>query len=415
METTPPSHELQFFLTLLLKHILATHVSYDKAFKTITTRYHVPKWLLKTFYKVGWYFITYYYGIRWLSAKYGYGTNPAGLAAYFASLGFSVKQLQKKLREEAPRLSISKKLSILYGFPEYLVKDLLSLMDKRELEKMLRKLNEKKRWLRINTLKTTPEEAISLLEENGVVVSRSHIVDYMVYVEHPKWGSLRGIEAVRKGVVVSQDLASALAIDILPLEKYRRLLDACSAPGNKLSQAFMLANNRISALAIDKSLRRLLTEKELLNRLGVNKHLVVLINADSSIIHINGSRFDLAIVDAPCSGSGAVSSDPAIKLSIMRKDKLRYYHEVQYSILKNLLLNKVRLIEYITCSIHPLEGEIIVDRLIDEGLAEPLRIDDKRLSNPYQGFKSSDRVARIMPHIHNSQGFFIALLKNTRG
>jgi len=415
LETTPPSHELQFFLTLLLKHIMATHVSYDKAFKTITTRYNVPKWLLSTFYKVGWYFVTYYYGIRWLSAKYGYGTHPAGLAAYFASLGFSVKQLQKKLREEASRLSISKKLSILYGYPEYLVKDLLGLMDRRALEKMLRKLNEKKRWLRINTLKSSPEEAISLLEKNGIVVSRSNLVDYMVYVEHPKWGSLRNIEAVRKGVVVSQDLASALAIDVLPLGKFRRILDACSAPGNKLSQVFMLTNNRINALAIDKSLRRLFVEKELLDRLGVDKRSVVLINADSSNVRINGNIFGLTIVDAPCSGSGAVSSDPAIKLNIMRKDKLRYYHEVQYSILKNLLINGVGLIEYITCSIHPLEGEMVVDRLIAEGLAEPVKINDKRLSDPYPGFESSDSVARVMPHIHNSQGFFIALLRNTRG
>ncbi len=414
METTPPSHELQFFLVLLLKHILATHVSYDKAFRTISTRYAVPKWLLKTFYKVGWYFISYYYGIRWLSAKNGYGVHPAGLAAYFASLGFSVKQLQRKLREEASKPSRSKKLSILYGFPEYLIKDLLEIMDGRELEKMLRKMNEKRRWFRINTLKISIEEAIDLLERNNLIVSRSTLVKYMVFVEYPKWGSLKNLDVIRKGVVVPQDLASALAIDILPLEEHMKILDACSAPGNKLSQIFMLTNNRVTAVAVDKSLKRLRVEDELLGSLGVSKHLVTLINGDSTIISINGKEFDLALVDAPCSGSGAVSSDPAIKLSIMRRDKLRHYHEIQYSILKNLLLSGISTIEYITCSIHPLEGEIVVDRLMNEGLAEPIKINDERLAKPYPGFKSSDRTARIMPHIHNSQGFFVAILKNTR-
>ncbi len=401
-------------MTLLLKHILATHVSYDKAFRTISTRYAVPKWLLKTFYKVGWYFISYYYGIRWLSAKNGYGVHPAGLAAYFASLGFSVKQLQRKLREEASKLSCSKRLSILYSFPEYLVKDLLEVMDRRELEKMLRKMNERRRWLRINTFKASVEEAIDLLEENNLIISRSTLIKYMVFVEYPKWGSLKNLDAIRKGVVVPQDLASALAIDILSLEEHMKILDACSAPGNKLSQIFMLTNNRVIAVAIDKSLKRLRVEDELLGKLGVSRHLVTLINGDSAIISINGKEFDLALVDAPCSGSGAVSSDPAIKLSIMRRDKLGHYHEIQYSILKNLLLSGIGTIEYITCSIHPLEGEMVVERLMNEGLAEPIKINDKRLAKSYPGFKSSDKTARIMPHIHNSQGFFVAILKNTR-
>lgn len=409
METTPPPNQLQFFLTLLLDHIIKAHVSYDKAFKNIINRYRFSRWLIPVFYKIGYYTVNNYYGLRWLAAKHGYGTKPAGIVSYFLRLGFSVKKLQRILREEAKRLSTSKRISVMYSYPEFLVKDLLQYMNALELEKMLMHLNTRKRWLRINTLKTTIEEALECLDEENIIVSKKSRLEYMLFVEHPKWEPIGRTQCVIKGIVVPQDIASAYVVEAIRPARKKTLVDACSAPGLKLSLAYMLSNNDLLSIAVDKSEKRIHTERKLLERLGINRYMATLIHGDSS--KLSFSRvFDYAIIDAPCSGLGAVFSDPAVKINTSRGDKLEYYHTVQVKILENILRYSRRVV-YSTCSIHPLEGEAVVEEVVDKGLAELVE-PGISLTNAYKGYRLSGKMYRVYPHIENGQGFFIAVLES---
>ncbi len=409
METTPPPNQVQFFLTLLLDHIIKAHVSYDKAFKNIINRYRLSRWLIPVFYKIGYYTVNNYYGLRWLAAKHGYGTKPAGIVNYFLRLGFSVKKLQRILREEAKRLSTSKRISVMYSYPEFLVKDLLQHMNATELEKMLMNLNTRKRWLRINMLKTTIDKALERLDNEGIIVSKKSRLEYMLFVEHPKWQPIGRARCVVEGIVVPQDIASAYVVEAIRPSRKKTLIDACSAPGLKLSLAYMLSNNELLSVAVDKSEKRIHTERKLLERLGIYKHMTILIHSDSS--KLSFSRiFDYAIVDAPCSGLGAVFSDPAVKINTSRRDKLEYYHAVQVKILENILRYSRRVV-YSTCSIHPLEGEAVIEEVVDKGLAEPIE-PSISLTNAYKGYKLSGKMYRVYPHIENGQGFFIAVLES---
>lgn len=409
METVPPPNQLQFFLTLLLDHIIKAHVSYDKAFKNIVSRYKLSKWLIPVFYKIGYYTVNNYYGLRWLAAKYGYGTKPAGIVNFFLRLGFSIKKLQRILREETKRLSTSKRISIMYSYPEFLVKDLLQHMNATELEKMLKHLNTRKRWLRINTLKTKIDEALKCLDEENIIVTKKSQLEYMFFVEHPKWEPIGRTQCVVKGIVVPQDIASAYVVEAIRPSRKKTLIDACSSPGLKLSLAYMLSNNDLLSIAVDKSQKRIHTEKKLLKRLGVKEHMVMLIHGDSSTLSFS-RVFDYAIVDAPCSGLGAVFSDPAVKINTSRRDKLEYYHAIQVNILENILRYSHRIV-YSTCSIHPLEGEAVVEKVVDKGLAELIE-SNISLTSAYKGYKLSEKTYRVYPHIENGQGFFIAVLES---
>ena len=407
METIPPPNQLEFFLIMVLNYIVKAHVSYDKAFKTIVKRYNLPKWSLRIFYKIGYYTVNYYYTLRWLAAKNGYGVKPAGIVAYFSRIGFSIRRAQAIIREETKQLSTSMRLSLIYSYPEFIVKDLLKHMPPREVEKILMKLNEKKRWLRINLLKTSIEEAHACLEEENILFKPIDYPEYMLFVEHPKWEPIGRTKCVSEGLVVPQDIASAYVVEAIRPEK--SLLDACSAPGLKLSLAYML-NDKLSSIAVDASSKRILIEQKLLDRLGVPTQRVLLINSDSSSISFN-KVFDYAIVDAPCSGLGAVYSDPAVKINTSRRSKLEHYHEVQYKILKNTLKYAEKVV-YSTCSIHPMEGEEVIKRIIEEDLAEPVKINLPRLATGYRGYSFSKKVYRTQPHVINGQGFFIAVLES---
>jgi 16S rRNA (cytosine967-C5)-methyltransferase len=412
LETAIPPHQLEFFLKLILNYILKAHVSYDKAFKNITRRYHFPKWAMRTFYKIGYYTVNYYYTLRWLSAKNGYGVKPAGIVEYFSRIGFSIRRAQALIRDEVKRLTRSKKISLLHSYPEFLVKDLLKHMSEKDLDRMLRSLNTRKRWLRINTLKTSIDDALKCLDETNVIYKQADYPIYELFIEHPKWDPIGRNKCVLNGYVIPQDISSTYVVESLKLfgigETY--LLDACSAPGLKLSLAYMLGGNNLYSLALDISAKRLFAERKLLGRLGVRTDRVILVNTDASRIRLN-RIFEYAIVDVPCSGLGAVYSDPAVKINTSRRSKLESYHEKQYRILRNIL-RYAETIVYSTCSIHPLEGEEVVERIVSEGLAEPIRINLPNLGTAYKGYMISGATYRTIPHRINGQGFYIAILRS---
>jgi len=398
-----------FYIKLILNTIFKTHVSFDKAFKQVSIRYKIPRGRVKDLYRLAYYTVNYYYTLKWLSARFGYGGSIAGIVDFFSSIGFSIRRLIELVEEEATELTNVRMLSIKYSYPEYLIRDLMQHVDVEFVEKMLSSLNERKRWLRLNTLRTSIENIYDCLESEGIEYEKTDLTMNALLVNKPLWEPISVSKCVKQGYVVPQDISSVLSIEIID-ENPEIILDACSAPGLKLSYLYMLYDNKLCSIAVDASSKRLHTMKLILKRLNVDTSKVLLLNGDSAVM--NYSRvFKLAIVDAPCSGLGAVYSDPAVKLNSMRRSKLDYYHEKQLIILKNTLRFAERVL-FITCSIHSLEGESVVDKIVENDLAEPIEINKPYLHRAYNGFHVSKNTYRIYPHVVNGQGFYIALLES---
>jgi len=408
MEIPIPHEQASFFLKLLLNYVTKTRVSFDKAFRHVMSKYSFPKHIHTTLYKLGYYTLTYYYTLRWLSSKYGYGLTNAGIVNFFASIGFSLRELFRLAREESRNLSLFKRISVQYSYPEYLVKDLLERLPESEVVEVLDSLNERKRWLRVNLLKTSIDEALNCLSESGVQYSRSEYTNLAVRILDPLWSPIAENKCVKSYYLVPQDVSSVLSIEALPV-KPTEVLDACSAPGLKLSLLYMVHRD-LRAVAVDISRKRIVAEQILLRDQGVDMRRVLLVISDASTLVLS-KVFDLAIVDAPCSGWGAVYSDPAIKLSAAWRSKLEYYHNLQVKILENMLRH-ARNVLYITCSIHPREGEEVVEEVVKRDMAELVPLRHKALSKAYPGYIVSGETYRIKPQKVHGQGFYIALLKS---
>ena len=146
--------------------------------------------------------------------------------------------------------------------------------------------------------------------------------------------------------------------------------------------------------------------KKLLKLYGVDLSKVDLIKMDSRKIPFRKLiRVTKVLIDAPCSSSGVMLRDPAIRIQLKDSDSIGSYIIVQKGLVQEAVKHfRGKEIVYATCSLFPQEGEEIIDAVFSEVKLYPLKVP----GNPgYRGFKCSNYVKRLFPHVHDTNGFFI--------
>jgi 16S rRNA (cytosine967-C5)-methyltransferase len=202
------------------------------------------------------------------------------------------------------------------------------------------------------------------------------------------------LTAVREFVAVPQDLASIYAVLSLRPSPGDRVVDLAAAPGMKTSLIAQLAEGRAKIVAVELSTKRVYRMKRLLKLLGAADQVEV-VRADSR--RLRTRRFDKALLDAPCTSSGAFTKEPATKI-YPRLEEAARYSRLQRELLANALTLADEVV-YAVCSILPQEGEEVVAAV--GGRAEKPHPD---LAPSYRGGVGG----RTFPHIHRSEAFFIS-------
>jgi 16S rRNA (cytosine967-C5)-methyltransferase len=293
------------------------------------------------------------------------------------------------------------------SYPKWLFDRIAKLIGVEEAEKLFSAMNSRVVWVRINTLKMDLDKALHLLEKNGVVFEVDKDVPFLVRVIRSR-KPIRTLELFKEGAIVIQDKASVLTVLALRPEPDMLIYDFAAAPGIKTSLVMQLTENRAKIIAMDLSERRLEVMKSLLEKYGVDTTRVELILTDSK--KISFPRYaDAALVDAPCSSSGAIPKDPAIKVILRDSTIPKKMSEIQKSILLNALRYSER-VTYATCSLLPEEGEEVVEYVLSQGVEHRLEDPQIPASRGYKAHPIWDKVRRTYPHIDNSEGFFIANL-----
>lgn len=136
--------------------------------------------------------------------------------------------------------------------------------------------NGGKCYARVNTLKTTVEDAIKELTETGRFANVSADKDMPACAIEitAKSGEnamtrLKETKAVEERRVIIQSKPSCMPPVVLAPEEGSRVIDACSAPGNKTSLLAAIMNNKGTVIAFDRDRKRLETMKGLLAASGV--------------------------------------------------------------------------------------------------------------------------------------------------
>ncbi|XP_027449371.2 probable 28S rRNA (cytosine(4447)-C(5))-methyltransferase isoform X2 [Zalophus californianus] len=217
-----------------------------------------------------------------------------------------------------------------------------------------------------------------------------------------------------------RDLAQALinrGVNLDPLGKWSKTGLVVYDSSVPIAQ---LMKNTGVILANDANAERLKSVVGNLHRLGVTNTI---------ISHYDGRQFpkvvggfDRVLLDAPCSGTGVISKDPAVKTNKDEKDILRCAH-----LQKELLLSAIDSVNatsktggylvYCTCSIMVEENEWVVDYALKK---RNVRLVPTGLDFGQEGFtRFRERrfhptlrsTRRFYPHTHNMDGFFIAKFK----
>jgi len=235
-----------------------------------------------------------------------------------------------------------------------------------------------------------------------VVVERDRDLWYMLRVldyEKP----LHRLPQLSRCEIVMQDKASAMVVEALAPEPGERVLDLAAAPGVKASLVMQLTDNRARLILIDLSRERVSRMRRFLKCMGVDMDRVDIVLADSTRLSLSRG-LDKALVDAPCTGSGTVSRDPAVKVFLEDETVVNELQQIQRGMLATALSHAETTV-FATCSVLPREGEEIVsnlsDKLVDPGISG---------SPGYSTYPFSNSVRRFLPHRHATHGFFIAKL-----
>ncbi|MHA3978466.1 RsmB/NOP family class I SAM-dependent RNA methyltransferase [Halovulum sp. GXIMD14794] len=205
--------------------------------------------------------------------------------------------------------------------------------------------------LRVNTLKATPEQARAALAADGVAAEPVPEVPGALRVtENPR--RVAAGKAFRAGLVELQDAASQAVAALAGAQPGETVLDLCAGGGGKTLAlaAAMAGQGRLSAF--DANPRRMRDLPSRAQRAGVSIRLL-----DSPQVEDEGP-YDLVMVDAPCSGSGAWRRDPAQKWNIAPRD-LDRLASVQTEVLERAraVVRPGGRIAYATCSLLACENE----------------------------------------------------------
>ncbi|OQP86135.1 MFS transporter [Rhizobium rhizosphaerae] len=178
-------------------------------------------------------------------------------------------------------------------------------------------------------------------------------------------GAITELPGYAEGAWWVQDAAAALPARLFGADlKGQRIVDLCAAPGGKTAQ-LILAGADVTAL--DQSANRLKRLQGNLDRLGLNAE-TRLTNMEQFTTE---TLFDAALLDAPCSSTGTIRRHPDV-LWTKSPDEIDKLALVQERLLRHALtlVRPGGIVVFSNCSLDPREGENMVARLVEEGLAE---------------------------------------------
>lgn len=171
-------------------------------------------------------------------------------------------------------------------------------------------------------------------------------------------GDPRSLELVAKGLALVQGQASQLVAPMLEPKTGQRFLDACAAPGMKTFHLASLLGPEGEVVALDIHEHKVRRLSETAARLGFSN--VKPRQADATVFN-DGSGFDGALVDAPCTGLGVLARNPERKWRLDPMDPVRLA-ETQMAILTNVarLVKPDGVLVYATCTTTGEENEGVV-------------------------------------------------------
>lgn len=292
-------------------------------------------------------------------------------------------------------------LSVNYSMPQWIVDYLVKTYKKDTVEKMLSKMAEPSDV----TIRVIDEAVIKKLEDNG-----NQPVKHSYLSTAYKISKIDGIEAMPgfdEGMFAVQDVSSQLAVYLAGIKKGDKILDLCSAPGGKAMYAALLAGIDGHVDARDLSEYKLDSIRDNASRLKLNN--ITVSQADATVFDDTlTDKYDLVIVDAPCSGLGVMGKKSDIRYNVTF-NQIQELAEIQ----KKILMNAVKYLKiggrlmYLTCTVTHEENIDNRNWLLNNSNLKAENFENM-LTEELKGLGGEEGYLQLLPGVHDCDGFFIS-------
>ena len=258
--------------------------------------------------------------------------------------------------------------------------------------------------LRVNTQKITPKKLFEILDEQELNPSFSDFASDIIKVS----ASFSSIDTyVKQGYAFVQDESSRVCTKIFDAKPSEKIADVCACPGGKTFSIALDMQNQGSIFASDLHENKLSLIVKGAKNLGIDIINTKEQNAKEYVSEYD-SAFDRVLCDVPCSGLGVIFKKPDIKYKDI--NSIKGLPSVQYDILKNCsqYVKQGGVLVYSTCTINKEENENNVLKFLAEN--DSFEFVDFELA----GVKSENGMYTFLPHITNTDGFFVAKMKRVK-
>jgi 16S rRNA (cytosine967-C5)-methyltransferase len=345
--------------------------------------------------------------------------DPARAASVVAELDWTavaeIDEVIARERKLVPRIALAASL------PDWLAERLAADWGDEALTLALALNRRAPMTVRANLLVTTRDELAAELARARIATTPGAWCDTALHVETRT--NLFGLAAFTRGAMEAQDEGSQLLADLAVAcgrgaaaagsagQPPRLVIDLCAGAGGKTLAIAARLGNRGRIVSCDVDARKLEELRRRARRAQVTS---------AQTLHLEGGcwpgaldalrgRADVVLVDAPCSGIGALRRNPEARWRLRGAD-LGDLATRQKEILggaRALLAPGGRLV-YATCTLLGIENADVVAAVVGPDLA-PVPLTEI-LGDRARGLGDGDCFT-VAPHRHGTDGFYARVLR----
>ncbi len=339
------------------------------------------------------------------------------LAALAVTRGWSQRELAPVLKaSEEEWLAAAKALpeselppAVRCDLPDWLYGRLVAQFGADEVDQLASALNQPAPLdLRVNTLKTNREALLAGLAADGIAAVAGPLSPLAVRLRDKP--ALARHPLFLDGAFEVQDEGSQLLGYLVEPKRGEMVVDFCAGAGGKTLLLGALMRNTGRLYAFDVSDKRLANLKPRLARSGLsNVHPARIAHERDSKIKRLAGKVDRVLVDAPCSGLGTLRRNPDLKWR--QSEGAVAELAVKQAAILDAAAKLVRpggRVVYATCSLLTAENDAVVSDFLARHPEFTLTPASSVLAK--QGIPLDGEFLRLLPHRHNTDGFFAAIL-----
>ena len=275
--------------------------------------------------------------------------------------------------------------------------------------------------IRVNRIKNITRDQLSI-KLRSLEIDHEYTQYSPLGIRLKKRYPIEGYDIFKNGLLEIQGEASQIATILTDAKSGMQIAEICSGAGGKSLILADLMENKGRVVSFDINKKRLENAGIRLKRAGVHNVERKHVDKKWSVKGLE-KKFDLVLIDAPCSGIGKWSRSPDSKFSFSKKN-LEELVSIQYDLLLkgSMMVKPGGKLAYMVCSFLYEEGFNQIDKFKKKNNSDFSEINMFNMWNdtiflmnktPYP-FNADQNSLLLNPASYKTDGFFIAMFQRKR-